>query len=248
MRIISLSPSTTEILFALNAGDMIVANTYFCDYPSEAKKLPKAGSFSNIDFEKIKKFKPDLVITSTIVQKRINLELQKKGFRTVYLDPRSLTDILSSIKQIGKLIGREKESSKVIKKMQKEIVRLKKTKPSKKPRVYIEEWYEPPMYSGNWVPDIVELAGGTYGLATKGGISKNTPEKKLFAFDPEYIFVSYCGFGRKSDPNRILKRKGWENITAVKSKKVYPLDETILNRPGPRILKAAKEIQNYLKL
>jgi iron complex transport system substrate-binding protein len=246
MKIISLSPATTEILYSLDAGDLIVANTYFCDYPPEAKKKPKVGSFSSIDVGRIKKFKPDLILTSTVVQTRMYKELQDMGFNVVHFDPRSILEIIESIKKIGSLIGKEQLSEILTKKMLQKIEEYKKNAKKNKWRVYIEEWYDPPMYSGNWVPDIVELAGGEYFSVEKEGLSADTPEDKLLQFDPEYIFVSYCGFGTKSDPKKVLERKKWKNVSAVKNKKVFFLNETILNRPGPRILEAVTEIKKHL--
>src|SRR5689334_17725917 len=100
MRIVSLSPAVTEILFAIGVESDIVANTYFCDYPTEAKKIPKAGSFSDIRIDKIKSFRPDLVITSTVVQEKMYHALKNEGFKTLHFDPRSLEDIVQSIEVI----------------------------------------------------------------------------------------------------------------------------------------------------
>lgn len=246
MNVISLSPATTEILFAVGAGDMVVADTYFCDYPEQAKKIAKVGSFTDIHFEKITSFKPDLVLSSTIVQTRIYKTLQKMNINVVHFDPRSIQDIIESIQTIGQLVHHEKEAVNIVNQMQKEIETLIESQPKQKKNVYIEEWYEPPMYSGNWVPELVQLAGGAYPFSLKNGVSKETPENELLKFDPEYIFVSYCGYGTKSDTQKIFQRKNWQNVSAIKNKKVFPLNESILNRPGPRILQSVYEIKQHL--
>ena len=248
MKIISLSPAITEILFALNASDQIVGNTYWCDFPAEAKNIPKVGSFTNLDLKKLKIINPDLILTSTIVQHHIFNQLKKEGFNVIHTDPRSLKDILESIKLIGKLVKKNSAARKIREKMEQEISDLRKNKASHNFRVYIEEWYDPVMFSGNWVPEIVELAGGKYFPYKKQGISQQTNESKLLKFDPEYIFVSYCGFGIKSDVNKIYRRETWQNITAVKNKMVFAINETILNRPGPRIVQSSKEIRSYLNI
>ncbi len=246
MNIISLSPATTEILYAIGAGNMIVGNTYLCDYPLEAKKTTKVGSFSHVDMEKIQQLKPDIIFTSTVVQQRIYKDLTDAGLRVVHSDPRSIQDILVSIEQIGSLIGKQEDANRLMTSMKKQIQRLKETKPKVKPRVYVEEWYSPPMYSGNWVPELVALAGGAYGFGESGDISRETSEEAVLKFDPEYIFVSYCGFGVKSDPHKVLQRPGWANVSAVKNNNVFALNETVLNRPGPRILQSVTQMREYL--
>ena len=115
MRIVSLAPSATEILFAIGAGSQIVANTAYCDYPEEAKKIPKVGSWIYIDDKKIKQFKPDLVITSTIVQHQSNKRY--KQFKHIHLDPRSLNDIYSNILLLGKTVMHENNAQLVVRKM-----------------------------------------------------------------------------------------------------------------------------------
>lgn len=246
MKVVSLSPATTEILFAVGAGNTVVADTYFCDFPEQAKKIPKIGSFTDIHFEKIVELHPDLVLSSTIVQTRIYRTLQEMKINVVHFDPRSIQGIIESIQSIGNLVHHEKEATCIVIQMQNEIDKLQESPPKHKPRIYIEEWYDPPMYSGNWVPELVELAGGKYAFSINNGVSKVTSETEVLNFDPEYIFVSYCGFGTKSDTKKILNRKNWQNVSAIKNKKVYPLNETILNRPGPRILQSAGEIRRHL--
>lgn len=257
MRIVSLAPSVTEILFAIGAGNEIVANTAYCDYPEDAKKIAKVGSWTYIDDEKIKKLKPDLVITSTVVQRQAHKRY--KDFKHIHLDPRSLDDICSDILLLGKITNHRKEASNLIKKMKhtKYLIlnHLKSDRPlvdtySRKPKVYVEEWFDPPMAAGNWVPDIVNLSGGRYlyfpGIK-KGDISRTVTDKEIKQFDPEVIFVSYCGYKNKSDPNKVLNRPGWHDINAVKNKRVYVLNDDLLNRPGPRVLQAVEEIRYILQ-
>ena len=87
MRIASLAPSATEILYELGAQDEIVCSTVFCDYPQEAKKLPKVGSWTHINFEKLKTLDPEIVFTSSVVQGKVTAELKEKGFNVVNINP-----------------------------------------------------------------------------------------------------------------------------------------------------------------
>lgn len=248
MRIISLSPSATEILFALGAGHDIIANTIYCDYPAAAKQIPKVGSFIRIDFEKIRAMKPDIIFTSSIVQEKIFQELETTGLPVCHTDPRSLSGIYESILQTGKAVGKITEARNIVQSMKAEEKKLRSARHSYRPKVYIEEWFKPPMISGNWVPDIVELAGGEYGIVKSGELSREVTLDEVIRYDPDIILSSYCGFGKNSNPNHLLNRPGWENLRAVKEHHLFNLDETILNRPGPRILQSVADIQKAISI
>src|SRR3989338_5335246 len=118
MKIVSLAPSVTEILFGIGAGNMIVANTAYCDYPSESKKIPKVGSWIYVNDEEIRSFKPDLVVTSTVVQQ--NSHERYKDFKHIHLDPRSLDDIYDNILLLGKETNHFDQASNLVKKMKSE--------------------------------------------------------------------------------------------------------------------------------
>jgi iron complex transport system substrate-binding protein len=246
MRIVSLSPSATEILFAIGMGESIIANTIYCDYPPQAKQIPKAGSFIRIDIHKLQEMKADIIFTSSIVQQKISEELQTAGLPVCHTDPRSLTGIYQSIFQTAKAVGRIQQAKKIIQSMKAEEEKLRSVRHSHRLNVYIEEWFKPPMVSGNWVPDIVELAGGNYGIVQSGELSREVTLDEVINYDPDIILSSYCGFGKNSNQNHLLHRPGWKNLRAVKEKHLYNLDETILNRPGPRILQSVSNIQEAL--
>lgn len=243
MKIVSLSPSTTEIIYALGAEDQLVGVTAFCDNPAEAKRKPKVGGWSTADPAKVYALKPDIVLTSTIVQGQAADKFTDTPFRHEHFDPRSVADILSNILQIGEIINRSSEAKALVAKMRIEIASIgdKQSAMSRK-RIYCEEWPEPPMISGNWVPELVELAGGTYDIIKKGEISRAITDEELVNWDPEIIILNYCGFGTRSSTEKIKKRPGWENISAIKNNRVYVIDDSLLNRPGPRIVEGLKQL------
>lgn len=246
MRIISLSPSATEILFTIGMGTNIIANTIYCDYPLEAKLIPKVGSFIRIEIEKIRQMKPDIIFTSSIVQFKIFQELKAADLPVCHTDPRSLDGIYTSILEIGTAVNEIEKARQVISAMKIKEKELRSLNHKKHPKIYIEEWFNPPMISGNWVPDIVELAGGQYGIVKSGELSRTVTLDEVMSYDPDIILSSYCGFGKKSNPNHLLNRPGWKNLRAVLENHLFNLDETILNRPGPRILQSVTDIQNAI--
>ncbi len=249
MKIISLAPSNTEILFALGAGEQIIARTAYCDYPPQALSIPKVGDWVNPNIREIKKLKPDLVITSTIVQAKLAENLKAAGLPVQHFDVRRLKDIFDSIQKIGELAGKSEEAKYLANSMLFQFGEISKKANARRPRIYIEEWHKPPFVSGNWIPELANIAGGEYEMAQTGELSKEFANSELRKFDPEMIILSICGI--RCDASMIYNRKEWKKISAVRRKQVHVFDDSLLNRPGPRLVsgcrKLAEAIGNYLK-
>lgn len=245
-RIISLSPSSTEILYALGAGDRVVGVTYFCDEPAAAKEKTKIGDWVNIAPERIKELGPDLLISSTIVQQNAKERFRDLGIDILHLDPRSLDDIFASILTIANRLGLVSKGETLVHQMKQDINNLRRQRPNVSRRVYVEEWSHPPMISGNWVPDMVEAAGGVYGILQKGEISRQFTDQEILDFDPEIIILSICGAGDRADTQQVYNREKWSSLTALKNKNVFVVHDSLVNRPGPRIVEGARHLQRIL--
>ncbi|MBI4452883.1 ABC transporter substrate-binding protein, partial [Candidatus Woesearchaeota archaeon] len=115
-----------------------------------------------------------------------------------------------------------------------------------KPRVYIEEWHKPPTVSGNWVPSLVKTAGGDYSLIRGGVHSKEITTGQIQKYDPEIIIISICGMADKAPKEWVTKREGWQNLGAVKNGKVFVFDDSLLNRPGPRLTIGCEELAKII--
>lgn len=244
MRIISLAPSNTEILYALGAEKELIACTRFCDYPKEAKKKKRIGGWLDIKEDLIKELKPDIVLTSTFVQADIVKRLKKDKIKVKHFDVTTLDQIYDSILELGKLVGKQKEAKELVDNMRTKVeaigLRLKKVKD--KPKLYIEEWHDPPHVSGNWIPKMVEICKAKYSLIKEGEHSKTVSEKEIQKYNPDKIIVSLCGFGTKARREILTERDGWDKLKAVKNNDVYVIDDSLLNRPGPRIVEGLQKI------
>ena len=247
-RIISLAPSNTEILYALNAQDNLAACTRYCDYPIEAIKKPKIGGWLDIKKKLIIKHKPDLLLTSTFVQNKITDKYKKLGLNIEAVMPTTLVGVFNSIKKIGKLVGREKEAESLIKNMNKKINEIKeKTRfANYVPKLYIEEWHKPPTISGNWVPTLAKIARANYSLIRAGYHSREISTEEIQKFNPEYIIISICGLNNNVPKEWITSRSGWENLNAVKNNRVFVFDDSFLNRPSPRLTIGLEMLANVL--
>lgn len=239
-RIVSLAPSNTEILYELGAEDWIVATTAVCDEPEAAQDKPSVGGWTNPDVEAVQEHDPDLVLASDELQDAAVRQCAEAGLPVKQLTPRRFKDVFNTVKQIGELVDREKRSRKLVADMN-EQVKAAATIPDSRPRVYCEEWHDPPMVGGNWIPEMVRLAGGEY-LLDEGERSQKVSQEEIQDFDPEHIVLHYCGFGDAADPDRVTDRDGWQELTAVEQGQVHIIDDSLLNRPGPRLVDGMQEL------
>lgn len=237
MRIISLAPSNTEIIFRLGGGDRLVATTSLCDHPEGATDLPSVGGWTDLDVDKVAELAPDIALASDELQDEVVDDLRGAGVEVKQFKPRTVEQVFSSIRDIGELLDRKSEAENLVEEMRKKMASVD----IGGKRVYCEEWSDPPMVSGNWVPGLFQRIGGCYPIA-EGERSRKIGEEEIREFDPEYIFVNVCGAGENASEDRITDRDGWKTLDAVRNGDVYVIDDSFLNRPGPRLIEGVKEV------
>ncbi|NUN11893.1 cobalamin-binding protein [Candidatus Micrarchaeota archaeon] len=243
MRIVSLAPSNTEILFALGCGSEIVGVSNVCDYPVDVFQIPKVGGWINPDCRKIMKLRPDIVFTSGFLQQPVVDELRLLGAEVFHVDPRSLKDVLHSFKEIGAMVSKRKQANELVKEFNS---KLKKARKHSKKRVLCLEWLKPFMASGNWVPELLEKIN-CESLLKKGEISREFTPQELKNFNPNAIVLNVCGAGYKVNPELVLIDSFFASTLAVKRGKVFVLHDSMLNRPGPRLADGLVELSKALK-
>lgn len=242
MRIVSLAPSNTEILFELGAGDQVVGTTTLCDFPQEAVEKPSVGGWTNPRVDRLEELEPDLVIASDDLQDGAVERVREAGYEVLQVKPHSLEEVFESIREIGEKIDREEEADEIVQEMESG---LEEIELEDSPRIYCEEWMNPPMVSGNWIPGLIQRIGGEYFI--EEGRSRKFDIEKLTEFDPEYIFLNVCGAGENLSTEEITKRDEWQELAAVENKDVYVVDDALLNRPGPRLVEGAKRITEIIE-
>lgn len=243
-RIISLSPSTTEIAFALGLGTQLVAVDDFSDYPAEAKALPKIGSTNGVyNTEQIVALKPELVLAAGITAPDVIKQLESLKVPVLVLgSPQTtLESINNDILLAGKATGQDGPAQTLVTTMRQQLNDLKSTLSSAttKPLVYWEldatDATKP--YSvgpGNFVNDIIELAGGTNAFASASSPYPQVSTEQIVAAKPEVIILSDAAYGVTVDS--VAQRPGWAGIPAVKNQRIMPIDDNLVSRPGPRII------------
>jgi len=241
-RLVSLAPSNTEILFALGLGDKVVGVTDFCDYPEEAKAIEKVGGIEP-NLEKIVDLDPDLVLAigGSPAQVEKATEMEKLDLTVLVLEPGDIEGIMANIELVGKAVGAEKEASELVAQMRKRFddITAKAKGAESKPKVFFELDATDPSkpYTpgpGSFIDALITLAGGSnVGAGAKMQWAQLSTEE-IIAQDPEVIVLGDANYGVTAE--MVKERPGWSVITAVKNDAIYPIDDVLVSRPGPRII------------
>lgn len=239
-RIVSLTPSNTEILFALGLGNKIVGDTSYCNYPLEAKKKPKIGDM-NVSIEKVVALKPDLVLAHAKLNSNVIQRLEGLNVPVMSIDPKTLPEVISSIKLVGNRTGASKRANVVAKKMELTIASVKKESASKpKSNVLVVVQSNPLWVAGpdTFVDEMISIVNGE-NVAHDGKAGFNTfSMETAIARDPDVIVVT-----NPQDKNFMQKNALWARTKAVKSGKLVYIDPDLLFRPGPRLTDGLKEME-----
>ena len=115
-----------------------------------------------------------------------------------------------------------------------------------RPKLYVEQWNKPPSAAGGWYSELMSQAGAHYFPMLQMELSRTVKIEEIAKFDPEIIVFSIFGTGMDFNPSEVLKRIGWEKINAVRKRRIFTIDDSLLNRPSPRLIEGAKVIQSIL--
>jgi len=250
-RIISLSPSTTETLFAIGAGDQVVGVTSYCNYPEEAASREIVGGFSakTISIETIISLNPDLVIAGVSAHQPIADTLRAAGIAVLSIEPKSVDDIKSVIEELGIITGHKEQGKAVSDDITKRIdaVSSKLSMLDERVRVFYEVWDAPLMTAGpeSFTGQMISYAGGDNIFSDVEGDYPQVSSEVLISRNPQAILASNS-HGEKLTLDAMKEREGWVNIDAFKNNNVILLDGNIVSRPGPRVIDAIEMIASSL--
>jgi iron complex transport system substrate-binding protein len=242
-RIVSLTPSNTEILFALGLGQRVVGVTEYCDYPPEARKKAKVGDV-NISAEKVLALKPDLIVAHRFLNARIIPTLQRMKLRILAADPHSFDELYAFMRQIGQVTGTMREAEQIIKQMQTEAqsVSQKIKRQRSRPGVLFMTGIEPAWVAGRGTfPDnLIRKAGGKNVMTVKTNGFQAISMEAVLKADPEVIILT------GGDKTTLFNHPLWKRIPAIKNGRVYHVDANLFLRTGPRLIMALKELYQLL--
>ncbi|WP_256647123.1 cobalamin-binding protein [Thermomonas paludicola] len=241
-RIVCLTEEPTEILYALGEQDRIVGISGFTVRPPQARReKPKVSAFTSAKIDEILKLEPDFVVGFSDIQADIARALIKAGVEVWISNHRSVAGILDYIRRLGALVGAAGRADAYADGLQRGLDAIERDAASlqRRPKVYFEEWDEPPITGIRWVAELIRIAGGddvfperAIEPMAKGRILEDADEVVRRA--PDIILGSWCG--KKFRPGKVAARAGWDVIPAVRDGQLFEIRSPVILQPGPAAL------------
>lgn len=251
-KIVAVTASDCEILYAIGAGDKLVGRGEYCDYPAEVSNLPSVESGAETNIEQIIALDPDVVIMNFMAQTKEQVAaLENAGITVVMNNAVTIEDIYTSITLLGAITGRNSEAASVISDMKSVFDNIGQSSDNTGKTVYFE--VSPLEYGlwtageGTFMDEIAGLLGLTNIFADVDGWGEVSQEQ-VIERNPDYIVTIAMYSGEGTSPvDEIAGREGWQNISAVKNGMIYNADSNEISRPGPRIANAAKAFYDFVE-
>lgn len=249
-RIVSLAPGTTEILFALGAGDRVAGVTDWCNWPPAAREKPKVGGFSDANAERVLILKPDLVFTAGEIHRTIGAALRQAGIRVVDVAPQTLDEVPEAVRKVAAAIGEPAAGERLVRELAAKAARLaemRRAAAGPPPRVFVEIWDKPFLTVGrqSFINDVIERAGG---INAAGALRRGyapTDAESLLAMQPDiYVIVNHTGSEKRY--SRVASGEIAWGVPAIKKGNLFYLDGDLVTRPGPRSFDAALALADMI--
>lgn len=248
-RIVSLSPATTELLFAIGAGDEIVGATSNCDYPPEATKVPRVGNgtIEGVSRETILSLNPDLVICKWDSHEPLMALFHRLGIPFIAVGPESLDELFVEARMLGKVTGHSAEARQFVQKMSARrdrlLKRVAKVPPADRPTVFYEVWDDPLMTAGpnSFIGELLSLAGLQNIFSDTDTRFPSVSSEVVVERDPQVILAP-SDHSEQVTWQRMAERPGWSAISAIENRRVYLINGDKVSRCGPRLLDALEQI------
>lgn len=256
-RIITLSPSLTETVFALGLGDHVVAVTDYCDYPAQAQALPSVGSYTNTSLEAITRLQPDLVIMLNGQQQR-QQQLEQLGIKTLVLDNSTIADIKETIQKIADLTDRQNEADKLLTSIQAQIDYVHNKVRGLVPvrtlvgiAHYVNSDQLDTVYIAgqhDFYNELLKLAGGVNVYTDTTVKVPSVSAEGIIRMNPDAIIDVFPEQkDHQSDMKQVIKQwQSLRNVNAVKQQRIYIIEHDYASIPGPRIFKLLPEMVQLL--
>ena len=260
LRIVSCSPSCTEVAAVLKLTDFIVGVDDYSDFPPSIVKLREQGKISSVggvttlSVESVAALKPDLVLVSAGLQRKFIPKLEELGLTVIALEARSISEIYSEIVLLGRVMDREELAERIVSEMRSRVEAIQQSLAAirVKVKVFQSSWLEPIWTAGNgtFLSDIIRLSGGYNVFIDAMGWITVSPES-IVERNPEVIFIGCAMMDLKPEDVRLKLKQvpGLENVDAVRNGRVYLLygqADNIFVRPGPRVVEAIELLAKIL--
>jgi cobalamin transport system substrate-binding protein len=251
--IVSLTPNVTEILFALGLGDEVVGVTEYCDFPAEARSIPRVGAIGAPNLEVVLALRPTLVIGANLTSQEPIAILRRRGIPVLDLKMGSFREMFDGVREIGRATGRSDRAEELVAGMQRELDAVAalhaEASGRARPRVFVEVWDDPLMTAGgpSFIDEVIRRAGGVNVAHDLPQAYPTIGPEQVLAWDPDVIVLGHAAQGRET-ASRLRERIGWSGVAAVKAGRIVDdISPDHLQRPGPRLVEAVKALARHLR-
>lgn len=248
-RIVALAPSITEIMYALGRQDCLQGATRFSDYPPEATRLPRVGSYVHLDLERIVALQPDLCIAVKDGNPLDDItRLQQVGIPVYAVSTFDLAAVLDSIERMGELVHAENRARDLVHSLSARIQRVQQCTAAapNRPRIFFQINTSPIVSIGTQtcIHRMIESAGGD-NIASGPTPYPRLSREQVIAAAPDVIVVTSMGGGEAARVARDMWLQ-WPDIPAVRSGRVHIVESDLFDRPGPRMVAGLETLANLL--
>jgi iron complex transport system substrate-binding protein len=240
-RIISLAPHLTELLFAVGAGERIIATVEHADHPAEARSLPRIGSALQLDLERIVALRPQLVIAWASGNPRAQMErLEALGLSVYYSEPTDFAGIARDLRRLGQITGTTESAEAAAAAFEREIDALRARHSGRAPVTVFYQVWDPPLMTVNdqhLIGEALRLCGG---VNVFGDLEARVPRpgrEAVLAADPEVIVTGGPGEDRA---DWLEPWRAWSGLTAVQRDNLFFIPPSLIQRPTPRIARGTR--------
>jgi iron complex transport system substrate-binding protein len=241
-RIVCLTEEPTEVLYALGEERRIVGISGFTVRPPRARReKPKVSAFTSAKIDAILALEPDFVVGFSDIQADIARELVRAGVEVWISNHRSVAGILDYIRRLGALVGAADAADAYARRAEAHIAEVERAAAAlpRRPRVYFEEWDEPPITGIRWVAELIRIAGGDDVFPERAAMPLARDRiladaSEVVRRSPDIIFGSWCG--KKFRPDHVAARPSWSAIPAVRDGELHEIKSPIILQPGPAAL------------
>jgi len=241
LRIVSLAPSATSILCAIGAKPALVGVTNWCADVAPVDGLPKLGDCWRMEsVDEILRLKPTLVIGSVPYKQETVGKLLDQAFNFLAMNPRTLASVYDDMQLLGGITALTPQAKRLIEKMKREFAAIEKRarEINQKLRVYCEAWPNPRISSPPWVAELVTICGGQMVLPAGEKVSN----EQVAQARPDVIVLAWAATGDRAKPEKSYQVKEWEDVPAIRKRRVYVVRDELLNTPGPPLIAGAREL------
>jgi iron complex transport system substrate-binding protein len=248
-RIVCLTEEPTETLYLLGEDARIVGISGFTVRPAVARReKPKVSAFTSAKIDKILDLKPDFVVGFSDIQADIAAELIRRGIEVWISNHRSVEGILDYVLRLGAMVDAAAKADALVDELRRGLDAIAAAAPSRRPKVYFEEWDEPMISGIRWVSELVSIAGGDDIFPERAACSLARDRiladgSEVIARAPDIILGSWCG--KRFRPEQVAARSGFDTIPAVRDGELHEIKSPIILQPGPAALTdGVREIAN----